>query len=82
MKWTQGWDTKACLWSGMVVFMLLTIGLALFKVDKEYVMASFGLTGQLVASLMTYVNSMKSFMGKEINKSEQKPNIVSTPTAP
>jgi len=82
MKWTRGWDTKACLWSGMVIFMFLTIGLAILKVDKEFVMASFGLTGQLVAALMTYVNSMKSLITKEAGTNETKPNNTGTPAAP
>jgi hypothetical protein len=43
----------------MTFFALLTLSLVMLKADKEYVMTSFGLTGQLVASLMTYVNSNK-----------------------
>jgi FtsH-binding integral membrane protein len=43
----------------MALFASLTLLLVVLKADKEYVMASFGLTGQLVAALMTYVNSNK-----------------------
>jgi hypothetical protein len=53
----KNWDTKTCLWTGMVFFALCTGVLAICKADKEYVIASSALTGQLVAGLLTYVNS-------------------------
>jgi hypothetical protein len=56
----KNWDTKTCLWTGMALFALLTISAAYFHAEKEYVMAFFGLTGQLVAGLLTYVNSNKT----------------------
>jgi hypothetical protein len=55
----KNWDTKTYLWAGMVSFILTTIALVLYHADKEYVVASFGLTGQMVAGLLTYVNSNK-----------------------
>jgi hypothetical protein len=55
----KNWDTKTCLWTGMAMFALMTLGLVKFHAEKEYVMASFALTGQMAAALWTYVNSNK-----------------------
>jgi hypothetical protein len=56
----KNWDTKTCLWTGMTFFAIFTLFLVLMRAEKEYVMAGFGLTGQLVAALLTYVNSNKA----------------------
>lgn len=81
MKWHSfsQWDTKACLWTGMIIFMGLTVLLAIFKAEKEYVMAAFALTGQLAAGLLTYVNSMKNVLG---GTNETKPDVNPDPGDP
>jgi hypothetical protein len=55
----KNWESKTYLWAGMIFFAALTGVLVVIQADKEYVVASFALTGQLVAGLLTYVNSNK-----------------------
>ena len=59
IQFFKNWDSKTCLWTGMIFFASLTVALVVLKAEKEYVMASFALSGQLTAGLLTYVNSNK-----------------------
>lgn len=54
------WSSKTYLWTAMLVFFAITCLLTLKDIDKDYIMAAFALTGQLVAGLLTYINSMRS----------------------
>jgi hypothetical protein len=58
----------------MAMFALMTLGLTACHADKELIMAGFGLTGQLVAGLLTYVNSHRN---EDANAT--KPDSTSTP---
>jgi hypothetical protein len=65
MAFMRNWDSKTCIWTGMAMFALMTLALTAFRADKELIMAGFGLTGQLVAGLLTYVNSHKNEASNE-----------------
>jgi len=56
----KNWDTKTCLFLGMLFFAFFTSVLVFINTNEQYVNAAFTLTSQLVASLITYINSSKT----------------------
>ena len=52
-------DTKIILAAGITFMSLVCIVLIAFKVDRDMILVFAGFVGQLIAALMTYVNSTK-----------------------